>query len=149
MFFSLFFFLMIRRPPGSTRTDTLFPYTTLFRSKGTTITDPTLNNAAFVINTFEQGNPALKPEIADTITLGLVYRPTASSGLRASVDGYDIKIKDAIILPGAQDGVDGCVAGISGYCDLITRTEGAPTGAITSIETSYCKGQQIHEAIGR
>src|SRR3546814_20873781 len=27
-----FFFLMIRRPPRSTRTDTLFPYTTLFRS---------------------------------------------------------------------------------------------------------------------
>src|SRR3546814_13321856 len=31
---SLFFFLMIRRPPRSTRTDTLFPYTTLFRSRG-------------------------------------------------------------------------------------------------------------------
>src|SRR3546814_7768354 len=28
----LFFFLRIRRPPRSTRTDTLFPYTTLFRS---------------------------------------------------------------------------------------------------------------------
>src|SRR3546814_15793679 len=28
----LCFFLMLRRPPGSTRTDTLFPYTTLFRS---------------------------------------------------------------------------------------------------------------------
>src|SRR3546814_12786626 len=28
-----FFFLMIRRPPRSTRTDTLFPYTTLFRSQ--------------------------------------------------------------------------------------------------------------------
>src|SRR3546814_13491135 len=28
------FFLMIRRPPRSTRTDTLFPYTTLFRSMG-------------------------------------------------------------------------------------------------------------------
>src|SRR3546814_10562786 len=28
------FFLMIRRPPRSTRTDTLFPYTTLFRSVG-------------------------------------------------------------------------------------------------------------------
>src|SRR3546814_18100776 len=27
-----FFFLMIRRPPRSTRTATLFPYTTLFRS---------------------------------------------------------------------------------------------------------------------
>src|SRR3546814_13819296 len=30
----LFFFLMIRLPPRSTRTDTLFPYTTLFRSHG-------------------------------------------------------------------------------------------------------------------
>src|SRR3546814_12109706 len=32
--YALFFFLMIRRPPRSTRTDTLFPYTTLFRSPG-------------------------------------------------------------------------------------------------------------------
>src|SRR3546814_17563440 len=32
-----FFFLMIRRPPRSTRTDTLFPYTTLFRSDRTEI----------------------------------------------------------------------------------------------------------------
>src|SRR3546814_4156846 len=32
MVYSVFFFLMIRRPPRSTRTDTLFPYTTLFRS---------------------------------------------------------------------------------------------------------------------
>src|SRR3546814_16622928 len=32
LLFIFFFFLMIRRPPRSTRTDTLFPYTTLFRS---------------------------------------------------------------------------------------------------------------------
>src|SRR3546814_9277388 len=32
LFCMFFFFLMIRRPPRSTRTDTLFPYTTLFRS---------------------------------------------------------------------------------------------------------------------
>src|SRR3546814_2639665 len=31
-FMVFFFFLRIRRPPRSTRTDTLFPYTTLFRS---------------------------------------------------------------------------------------------------------------------
>src|SRR3546814_3531006 len=35
----IFFFLMIRRPPRSTRTDTLFPYTTLFRSAGGRIGD--------------------------------------------------------------------------------------------------------------
>src|SRR3546814_17913512 len=32
LFYHLFFCLMIRRPPRSTRTDTLIPYTTLFRS---------------------------------------------------------------------------------------------------------------------
>src|SRR3546814_1491889 len=43
LFFCFLFFLMIRRPPRSTRTDTLFPYTTLFRSliefKLTTLAD--------------------------------------------------------------------------------------------------------------
>src|SRR3546814_13500523 len=34
------FFLMIRRPPRSTRTDTLFPYTTLFRSSALRSFDP-------------------------------------------------------------------------------------------------------------
>src|SRR3546814_16155859 len=34
LFVLFLFFLMIRRPPRSTRTDTLFPYTTLFRSHG-------------------------------------------------------------------------------------------------------------------
>src|SRR3546814_12037221 len=33
----MFFFLMIRRPTRSTRTDTLFPYTTLFRSTNSAI----------------------------------------------------------------------------------------------------------------
>src|SRR3546814_11567922 len=38
-----FCFLMIRRPPRSTRTDTLFPYTTLFRSQApSTAVDPML-----------------------------------------------------------------------------------------------------------
>src|SRR3546814_5089010 len=35
----MFFFLMIRRPPRSTRADTLFPYTTLFRSGGSPLGD--------------------------------------------------------------------------------------------------------------
>src|SRR3546814_11018526 len=35
----LFVFLMIRRPPRSTLTDTLFPYTTLFRSQPFAVAD--------------------------------------------------------------------------------------------------------------
>src|SRR3546814_13004393 len=37
------FFLMIQRPPRSTRTDTLFPYTTLFRSNDKPINWRTMN----------------------------------------------------------------------------------------------------------
>src|SRR3546814_1572421 len=42
-----FLFLMIRRPPRSTRTDTLFPYTTLFRSA---LSQPA-SGAAFTLST--------------------------------------------------------------------------------------------------
>src|SRR3546814_16460654 len=47
-YYVFFFFLMIRRPPRSTRTDTLFPYTTLFRSDGfdKEITRPVIVNHA-------------------------------------------------------------------------------------------------------
>src|SRR3546814_19588559 len=38
------FFLMIRRPPRSTRTDTLFPYTTLFRSEQLADDDDDMDN---------------------------------------------------------------------------------------------------------
>src|SRR3546814_911980 len=46
----MFFFIMIRRPPRSTRTDTLFPYTTLFRSRGTA------HNSAFNPNPLRSTN---------------------------------------------------------------------------------------------
>src|SRR3546814_12793524 len=44
---ALFFCLMIRRPPRSTRTDTLFPYTTLFRSNGHGFDGTRLGKAQF------------------------------------------------------------------------------------------------------
>src|SRR3546814_20006103 len=43
------FFLMIRRPPRSTRTDTLFPYTTLFRSMSMVNVLPRLTESAIVV----------------------------------------------------------------------------------------------------
>src|SRR3546814_4043839 len=49
------FFLMIRRPPRSTRTDTLFPYTTLFRS---CLFCPDANIAAFAGARHGVGAPA-------------------------------------------------------------------------------------------
>src|SRR3546814_11307059 len=49
-FLFFFFFLMIRRPPRSTRTDTLFPYTTLFRSLlGASVAETFNDGVAFVV----------------------------------------------------------------------------------------------------
>src|SRR3546814_14432826 len=65
----LFFFLMLRRPPRSTRTDTLFPYTTLFRSpeiaeNGNTVpisvsVDSEMTEASYVesVTLLADGNP--------------------------------------------------------------------------------------------
>src|SRR3546814_5232721 len=44
----MFFCLILRRPPRSTRTDTLFPYTTLFRSFETFLVGRPWNNLLFV-----------------------------------------------------------------------------------------------------
>src|SRR3546814_5271969 len=54
------FFLMIRRPPRSTRTDTLFPYTTLFRSR---------LNAVCIVRTISFRRPPqpLSPPLANCI----------------------------------------------------------------------------------
>src|SRR3546814_16641983 len=45
----VFFYLMIRRPPRSTRIDTLFPYTTLFRSHADDIVALVRDNPVVVI----------------------------------------------------------------------------------------------------
>src|SRR3546814_10640653 len=49
------FFLMIRRPPRTTRTDTLFPYTTLFRSPGQVGAGGDPDHAAFGRQVQRQG----------------------------------------------------------------------------------------------
>src|SRR3546814_13193097 len=49
----LFVFFMIRRPPGSTRTDTLFPYTTLFRSFGQVAISENDSVADFALKIFD------------------------------------------------------------------------------------------------
>src|SRR3546814_2967504 len=55
-----FLFLMIRRPPRSTRTDTLFPYTTLFRSVGA-------NSADLDFDSVQRGNPEMQRRAQEVI----------------------------------------------------------------------------------
>src|SRR3546814_13464521 len=68
----IFFFLMIRRPPRSTRTDTLFPYTTLSRSKPV----PGLT-------TYATGSTGFRTPVVN-----------ARAGLVSAIDENDIVIPD-------------------------------------------------------
>src|SRR3546814_10700547 len=70
------FFLMIRRPPRSTRTDTLFPYTTLFRSA-----------RALEIFLTAARYPAARAQ-----ELGLLHRVVGAADLDAAVQEYIAQI---------------------------------------------------------
>src|SRR3546814_11494839 len=61
---SFFFFLMIRRPPRSTRTDTLLPYTTLFRSACNTVNAPRTTTRKFNFD-----SEAIKPTSAQNAAI--------------------------------------------------------------------------------
>jgi outer membrane receptor protein involved in Fe transport len=75
-----------------------------------TITNPT---AAQANGTFS-GSLALRPETADSYTLGVVFQPDFVPGLAITVDYYHIRIKDAISQPTPDDIRDACFGGSNG-----------------------------------
>jgi outer membrane receptor protein involved in Fe transport len=71
---------------------------------------------------YSGGFPSLRPEKADTTTLGVVVSPSGFlDGLRLSVDWYRIKVKDYIgsVPGGAQFIVDRCFANVAAACAAI------------------------------
>src|SRR3546814_8104483 len=71
----MFFLLMRRRPPRSTRTDTLFPYTTLFRSLALTL------DAAFALPEVADGAGA----VADHLHLDVTGAREQALGIEVAV----------------------------------------------------------------
>lgn len=96
-------------------------FTSSQQTIGTPVRDPFRGGALVSVTRRTTGNEILTPEVADNFTLGAVYQPTWLAGFTAIVDYYDIKIKDAITAPLAQDIVDGCFRGDSSLCTLIQR----------------------------
>ena len=95
----------------------------------TTLFDPFTNSSAAALQT-TSGSPNLKPERADTTDVGVVLRPSFLPGLTASVDYWDISMKDSISTPSNNQILVFCFQGIQSYCADITRTNGIVT-AIT------------------
>lgn len=97
------------------------------------------------------GNRALKPETADTYTLGFVLTPKALRNFSLSVDYYSIKVKDYIAAIDASLIINQCAStGDSYYCSLFNRDP--RSGAIfgqngyivsTTLNTGYLKTSGI------
>jgi outer membrane receptor protein involved in Fe transport len=103
------------------------------------VNNPWLNNIPQQTNIFTGGTLALKPEVADTLTAGVVLSPKYSwlDRMKFSADWYEIEINDPIAGPpfgiGAQNIVNSCYAGSTFFCSLVTRDSG---NNITSVNNS-------------
>src|SRR3546814_15492524 len=78
-------FLMIRRPPRSTRTDTLLPYTTLFRSRMAAVANDRaqpLADAAAVHDLRHRARPGADRLHAVALRGATLMAPAAAAGVR-------------------------------------------------------------------
>lgn len=84
-------------------------------------------------------SPSLKPEEADTLTIGAVLSPSMVPGLRFSVDYYDIDIAGAISSFTAQAVADNCYGEIASggagfFCGFVSRTGEGTSTAIRAVD---------------
>lgn len=90
------------------------------------VADPSTYAAGFVFTTQSfSGNINLEPEVADTLTIGLVAQPSFAPGLSFTIDYYDISIENAIESPSGQFIIDQCYDSPdlnNQFCDLVTRS---------------------------
>ena len=100
-------------------------------------------NPAAQINTSVGGNLALTPEIADTYTLGFVLQPTFLPNFVASVDYYNIKIKNTIASLTSNTVISNCAtSGNAQLCGLIHR--GAGTGSLWFNNNDFVTATEIN-----
>lgn len=111
------------------------------QGQGASAEDPLLGDISYAFGQIIGGNPAVNPEEADTITVGVVYQPGAVEGLSLATDWYEIDISGAIDQLGVQRIVDDCHAGAVELCGLITRSDellpGEPVGRITQVRNVF------------
>ncbi len=85
-------------------------------SRTNTLTDPATGRTTVTFREITTGNPNLRPEKADSISIGVVLQPRFLPGFSASVDGFDIKLRDAIGQFFAQDIINRCYEGRRDFC---------------------------------
>lgn len=96
-------------------------FTGASQSRGSVIDPFKPGNVTVNIQSYTGGNRNLVPERADTLALGVVFKPSFIPGLSGSIDYYNIKIKQAIGTISTQNTVDRCFAGNLALCNQVTR----------------------------
>jgi iron complex outermembrane recepter protein len=109
------------------------------------LTDPAKGGQQVVSAVTSGSNPNLTPETANTLTLGVVFKPRGDilGRFHGSFDYYDITIKNAISTLGQQNIVTRCFQGDPVSCSLITRDA---TGSLVSIKDTL---QNVNKLINR
>jgi outer membrane receptor protein involved in Fe transport len=98
---------------------------------------PTQTTTAQSFTIVSGGNPEIRPEVGDTFTVGLVYRPNWLPGFDISVDWLRVKLADAIEAYTVQTIIDKCyLDGDEDQCSRITRDASSGTDLITFINQS-------------
>src|SRR3546814_9978113 len=97
---------MIRRPPRSTRTDTLFPYTTLFRSIVAALTEGIGSEKIEVADPARSGNPDRSVAEGECVIVVFRSQVHAQRGVAIGICRADSSVGEAgniaVILAGEQ-----------------------------------------------
>src|SRR3546814_6641443 len=130
----MFFFFMLRRPPRTTRTDTLFPYTTLFRSLEAGAQDVTSDAKGHTVvcepEDFGQVADSLQARFGSPESAGLTWKPQTTIEVDANTARTLIKLIDVL-----EDSDD--VQRVSGNFDMSDEV---------MAETTDCRSEeQTHE----
>ena len=101
---------------------------------------------------FNGGNPALKPETADTFTYGLVFTPTFFRGFSFTIDYFNIDVKQAMIVEPGQTMLTNCATLANAFdCSNILRFQGAGFGVYggqaSQTPTGFTGGGLINEPL--
>jgi len=97
------------------------------------VIDPENGNNVYRVQQVRDGNLALRPEKADTLGVGIVFRPDFLPGFSASVDYYDITLNGAVTTLSVNEIASRCYQGETELCSFISRDS---NNIITEIRTT-------------
>jgi iron complex outermembrane recepter protein len=98
------------------------------------ILNPFLGGETDIIHQNQVGNPNLKPEVSDAYGLGVVLQPTFMPGFSASIDFWNMNIKEAITTLTAQQIINNCYAGVKDECTAIGYVPGSQVISTVAVQ---------------